>query len=150
MPTGIKSAARTRNQARPGNVRALPREYVRLKQTQTPGTNDFVISVSVPQNAALSGLSASRHIAPNKFSSAKVNMPTEKHQLATERSFRHAAAAARAKPKTLAAKAKIVLRPTIAPGWHDGSRCRPSDGARLQPIWKSKSHSFSKKDALQV
>jgi len=109
MATGIKSAARTRNQARAGNVRALPREYVRLKQSQTPGKNDIVTSVSIPQNAALSGLTASRHIAPNKFSSAKVNMPTEKHQLATERSFRHAAAAASAKLKGLATKAKIVF-----------------------------------------
>src|SRR5262249_12140482 len=108
-PTGIKSAARIRNQALAGTARAFPREYVRLKQTQTPGTNNFVIRVSVPQNAALSGFTASRHIAPNKVSSAKTNMPTEKHQVATERFFRNAAAVARAKLKTLAAKATIVF-----------------------------------------
>jgi len=109
MPTGIKSAVRIRNQARSDNVRPLPREYVRLKQTQTPGKNDFVTSVSVPQNAALSGFTTSRHIAPNKLSSAKTNMPTEKHQVGTERFFRNAAAVARAKLKTLAAKATSVF-----------------------------------------
>src|SRR5437667_12324406 len=99
MPTGIKSAARTRNQARAGNVRALPREYVRLKQTHTPGTNDFVTRVSVPQNAALSGFTTSRHIAPNKLSSAKTNMPIEKHQVASECRLRHGAPAENAKRK---------------------------------------------------
>jgi hypothetical protein len=64
--------------------------------------------VSVPQNAALSGFTASRHIAPNKLSSAKTNMPTEKHQVASERRFFHGAAAAKAKLKIAAAKAKIV------------------------------------------
>jgi hypothetical protein len=112
MPTGIKSAARTRNQVRTGNVRALPREYVRLKQTHTLGKNDVVTSVSVSQKAALSGTSSSCHIAPNKLSSAKISMPAEKHQVASERRFRHAAAVARAKLNTLAAIAKIVLRLT--------------------------------------
>src|SRR5262249_39083602 len=110
MPTGIKSAARIRNQPRSDNVRPLPREYVRLKQNQTPGTNDFVTRVSVPQNAALSGFTASRHIAPNKFSSPKASIPAEKHQVASEGRFRHGAAAAKAKLKIAAAKAKIVLR----------------------------------------
>src|SRR6266480_1423885 len=113
IPIGTKSAARTRSQALAGNVRALPREYVRLKQTQTPGTNDFATRVRVPQNAALLGFTASRHIAPNKLSSAKTNMPTEKHQIATERSFRHAAAAASTKLKRLATKARIVFTLTI-------------------------------------
>src|SRR6516162_7340472 len=112
MPTGTKSAATTRNHARAGNARALPREYVKLKHTQTPGTNDFVTSVSIPQNAAPSGFAVSRHIAPKRFSSAKVNIPTEKNQLATERFLRHAAAKARAKLKMLAIKAKIVFTPT--------------------------------------
>src|SRR6266516_3414178 len=35
----------------------------------------------------------------------------------------------------------------LAPSRHNESRCRPSEGTRLQPIRKSKSHSFSKKDA---
>ena len=109
MPTGIKSAVMIRNQALTGNARALSREYVRLKQTQTPGTNDFVTRVSVPQNAALSGFTASRHIAPNKLSTPKISIPTEKHQVATERLFRNAAAAARAKLKMLAAQAMIVF-----------------------------------------
>jgi hypothetical protein len=109
MLSGSKSTARARTQARTGNVRALRREYVRLKQSQMPGTNDFVTSVSIPQNAAFSGIAASRHIAPKRFSSAKINIPMEKNQFATERFLRHAAARARAKLKTLAAKAKIVL-----------------------------------------
>jgi hypothetical protein len=74
-----------------------------------PGKIAFVTSVSVPQNAALSGFAASHHIAPKRFSSAKVNIPTEKNQLATERFLRHAAARARAKLKMLAIKAKIVF-----------------------------------------
>jgi len=112
MATGTTRSARTRNQTRDPSLLALPREYVRLKQSQTPGKNDFVTSVSVPQNAVLSGITASFHIAPNKFSSAKVNIPTEKHKVATERSFRHAAAAASEKLKTPPAKARIVLRST--------------------------------------
>src|ERR1700741_2414042 len=109
MPTGIKSTARTRNQVRAGSVRALRREYVRLKQSQMPGTNAFVTSVSIPQNAALSGFVASRQIVPKRFSSAKVNIPMKKHQLATERFLRHAATRARAQLKMLATKAKIVF-----------------------------------------
>src|SRR5262245_26825863 len=109
MPTGTNSAARTRNHARTGSARALPREYVKLKHSQMPGKIDFVISVSVPKNTALSEFAASRHIALKRFSSAKVNIPTEKNQLATERFLRHAAARARAKLKMLAIKAKIVF-----------------------------------------
>src|SRR5216117_1272437 len=113
MATGIKSAARTRNRARAGNVRALPREYVRLKQTQMPGTNDFVTSVSVPQNAALSGLSASRHIVPNKFSRAKATIPAEKHQVASERRPRQAAATASEAQNKPATKVNMEFRLTI-------------------------------------
>src|SRR5215813_8762199 len=110
MPTGIKNATTTRSQVRVGNVRALPREYVRLKQSHTPGRKDLVTRLKVPQNTARSGSTAPRHIAPNKFSRAKVSMPTEKHQLASERFCWHAAAPARAKLNTAAAKAEIVLR----------------------------------------
>jgi hypothetical protein len=53
---------------------------------------------------------ASRQMAPNKLSRAKTNMPTEKHQVASEPRFRHGVAAAKAKLKIAAAKAKIALK----------------------------------------
>jgi len=68
--------------------------------------------VSVPQNAALSGSTAWRHIEPNKLSNAKTDMPTEKHQVESEWRFRNGAVTANAKLKIAAAKAKIVLRST--------------------------------------
>src|SRR5262249_13621695 len=105
-------AATTRNRDLAGNSREFPREYVRLKHSQIPGRNDFVIRVRVSQKAALSGRSAWRHIAPNKLSSAKVSIPAEKHQVASDRRLRQAAAAARARLNTPAAMAKVVFRLT--------------------------------------
>ena len=61
-----------------------------------PGRNDLATRESVSQKAALSGRSASFAIAPNRLSNAKVSIPAEKHQVASERCFRHAAAAAKA------------------------------------------------------
>jgi hypothetical protein len=69
--------------------------------------------VRVSQKAALSGRSASRHIAPNKLSSAKVSIPAEKHQVASERRPRKAAATANAALNTPAAKASTEFRLTI-------------------------------------
>lgn len=65
--------------------------------------------VRLPQNAAFSGITASRHIAPNKLSKPKISIPTEKHQVARERFLRHAAMAASAKLKAPATKARIVF-----------------------------------------
>src|SRR5437016_10918039 len=113
MPTGTKKAIRTRNRDLAGNSREFPREYVRLKQSQNPGRNDFVTRVRVPQKAAFSGTSASCHIAPNKLSSAKVSIPAEKHQVASERRFRQAAATARAALSVAAARASTEFGLTI-------------------------------------
>jgi hypothetical protein len=65
--------------------------------------------VRLPQNAAFSATTASRHIAPNKLSSPKATMPTEKHQVASERFLRHAAIAASVKLKAPPTKARIVF-----------------------------------------
>ena len=65
--------------------------------------------VRLPQNAAFSGITASRHIAPNKFSKPKISIPTEKHQVARERFLRHAAMAASVKLKAPATTARIVF-----------------------------------------
>jgi hypothetical protein len=78
-----------------------------------PGRNDFVIRVRVSQKAAHSGTSASRHIAPNRLSSAKVSIPAEKHQVASERRLRQAAATAKAALNVAAAKANTEFRLTI-------------------------------------
>ena len=67
----------------------------------------------VPQKAAFSGTTASRHIAPNKLSSAKVTIPAEKHQVASERCFRQAAVAAKAALNMPAPKANKVFALTI-------------------------------------
>jgi hypothetical protein len=102
-----------RNRDLAGSSREFPREYVRLKQIQNPGRNDFVTRVRVPQKAAFSGASASCHIAPNRFSSAKVSIPAEKHQVATERRPRQAAATARAALNMAAPKPNAEFRVTI-------------------------------------
>ncbi len=68
----------------------------------------------VPQKAAFSGTSASCHIAPNKLSSAKVTIPAEKHQFASERRLRQTAATARAALNEPAAKASTEFGLTIA------------------------------------
>jgi len=86
---------------------------VRLKQSQNAGKNDFVAKVSVPKKTAFSGTTASCHIAPNKLSSAKVSIPAEKHQVASERRARHAAATARAALNMPAPKANAELKLTI-------------------------------------
>src|SRR4030095_10601947 len=112
-PTGIKSAARIRNRSLAGSPRGFPREYVRLKQSQNPGKNDFVTKVSVPKRTAFSETNASCHIAPIKLSSAKVSIPAEKHQVASERRPRQTAATARAALNTPAAKANTEFRLTI-------------------------------------
>ena len=67
------------------------------------------MSVRLPQNAAFSAIIASRHIAPNKFSSAKTSMPTAKHHVGSDRFFRHDPANARARLNAAAAKANIVF-----------------------------------------
>jgi hypothetical protein len=85
---------------------------VRLKQSQNPGKNDFVTKVSVPKRTAFSEANASCHIAPNKLSSAKVSIPAEKHQVASERRARQTAAAARAAQDIAAAKANAELKLT--------------------------------------
>src|ERR671919_1779894 len=114
IPKGMRSAATTSSRDRSGNVRAFPREYVRLKPIQIAGNNDFITSVRLPQNAAFSATTASRHIAPNKFSSAKTSIPTAKHHVESERFFRHEPATARPRLNTEAMKAKIVFGLT---GW---------------------------------
>jgi hypothetical protein len=86
---------------------------VRLKQSQNGGKNDFATSVSVPKKRAFSGTSASCHSAPNKLSSAKVSMPAEKHQVASERRVRQAAAVANTVQNMAAAKANAELTLTI-------------------------------------
>ena len=78
-----------------------------------PGRNDLATRESVSQKAALSGRSASFAIAPNRLSNAKVSIPAEKHQVASERCFRQAAAAAKAALNMPAAKANTVLGLTI-------------------------------------
>src|SRR6266700_8386035 len=113
MPTEIKNAAKMRNRDLVGSSRDLPREYVRLKQSQNPGRNDFATRARVPQKAAFSGTSASCHTAPNKLSSAKVTIPAEKHQVARERRFRQAAATAKAALNVAAAKASAEFGLTI-------------------------------------
>jgi hypothetical protein len=65
--------------------------------------------VRLPQNAAFSGITASRHIAPNKFSKPKISIPTEKPQVARERFLRHAAMTASVKLKAPAMKARIAF-----------------------------------------
>ena len=52
---------------------------------------------------------ASRHITPNKFSSAKTSIPTAKHHVDSDRFFRHDPAKARARLNAAAAKANIVF-----------------------------------------
>ena len=74
-----------------------------------PGKKDFAMRVRLPQNAALSGITASRHIAPNKLSKPKTSIPTEKHQVARERFLWHAAMTASVKLKAPAMKARIVF-----------------------------------------
>src|SRR4029453_6929201 len=115
-PTGTKNAARTRNRDLIGNSRELPREYVRLKQSQIPGRNDFVTSVRPPQKAALSGIDGASHIAPKRFSSAKLSIPAEKHQVANERRPRQTAATARAALNVAATKANAECVFTIRCG----------------------------------
>ena len=78
-----------------------------------PGRNDFATKASVPQKTAFSGKRASFAIAPNRLSNAKVSIPTEKHQVESERCFRQAAAAAKAALNMPAAKAKTVFGVTI-------------------------------------
>jgi hypothetical protein len=85
---------------------------VRLKQSQNAGRSDFASKVSVPKNSAFSGTTASCHIAPNKASSAKVSIPAEKHQVASERRTRHPAATASAALNMAAAKANAELKLT--------------------------------------
>jgi hypothetical protein len=88
---------------------------VRLKQSQNTGKKDFVTKVRVPKRTAFSGTTASCHIAPKKLSSAKVNIPAEKHQVATERRARQTAAIARAAQNTAAARANAELKLTTDP-----------------------------------
>jgi len=59
-----------------------------------------------PQKAALSGIDGASHIAPKRLSSAKLSIPAEKHQVASERRPRQAAATARAALNVAATKAK--------------------------------------------
>jgi hypothetical protein len=80
---------------------------VKVKHSQIPGRNDFVIRVRPAQNAALSGIDAASHIAPKRLSSAKVSIPIEKHQVASERRPRQTAATARAALKVAAMKANM-------------------------------------------
>jgi hypothetical protein len=86
---------------------------VKLKQSQIPGRNDFITNVRPAQKAALSGIEASSHIAPKKLSSAKVSIPTEKHQVASERRPRQTAATARAALNVAATKANTEFGFTI-------------------------------------
>src|SRR6187549_821820 len=102
-----------RNRELAGSSRDLPREYVRLKQSQNPGRNDFATRVRVPQKAAFSGSRASCHSAPNRLSKPKVSIPAEKHQVASERRFRQAAAMARAALNEPAAKASMEFGLTM-------------------------------------
>jgi hypothetical protein len=78
-----------------------------------PGRNDFATMASVPQKAAFSGERASFAIAPNRLSKANVSIPAEKHQVASDRCFRQAAAAAKAALDMPAAKARTVFGLTI-------------------------------------
>src|SRR4026208_1317701 len=99
-----------RNRDLAGSSRAFPREYVRLKQSQNPGRNDLVSRVRVPQKTAFSGTMASCHIAPNRLSKAKVSIPAEKRQVASERRPRQVAATAKAALNMAAAKANAEFR----------------------------------------
>jgi len=78
---------------------------MRLNQSQIPGRSDRAITARVRQKAALSGRSASRSTAPKTLSSARVSIPAEKHQLATDRRFLHGATTAKPALNAAAAKA---------------------------------------------
>jgi hypothetical protein len=78
-----------------------------------PGRNDLATRESVSQKAALSGRSASFAIASNRLSNAKVSIPAEKHQVASERCFRQAATAAKPAVNMPAAKANTEFGLTI-------------------------------------
>ena len=78
-----------------------------------PGRNDLATRESVCQKAALSGRSVSFAIAPKRLSKAKISIPAEKHQVASERCFRQAAVAAKAALNMPAPKANKVFALTI-------------------------------------
>ena len=78
-----------------------------------PGTNAFAIKARDCQNAALSGVGATFSIAPNRFSTAKTNIPAEKQRVATDRCARQAAAAASAALNIPATNANAVFGLTI-------------------------------------
>ncbi|PYK17313.1 MAG: hypothetical protein DME55_10600, partial [Verrucomicrobia bacterium] len=93
---------------------------------QTPGRNDFATRESVSQKTTLSGRSVSFAIAPKRLSKAKISIPAEKHQIARERCFRQAAAAAKAALNMAAAKANTVF------GLTNRSELTPSTALQLQ------------------
>ena len=77
------------------------------------GRNDFATETSVSQKAALSGKSEALSIAPNTLSKAKISIPAEKHQVASERWLRQTATTARPALNKAATKARMVLKFTI-------------------------------------